>query len=274
MREQEKRIQQIRSDKKEKLIDERKKQILNRLKTDENVRTIKVSKKPLKKIGFLIILLAIFGLLVPNIVSPWYYIDYTLENTDSGKSDNFEAEFRSYSTADDWDQKYYSFFVTPEVAYYNGVFVSFFHTTPTDVNIGFLIILALGICVVLFEWYDRKKDFSFEFFTSIQAILYSCMLIPVIFISTSILRFIGSYFLQAHHFGTGYENLFSRSFNERAEIGFIISPASIIVMLIVLFILLIVFTVMETDLRTILKEIEKREKEKNKPKKKMFGARL
>ncbi len=274
MREQEERIQQIRLDKKEKILDERKKQILNRLKTDENVRTIKISKKPLKKIGFLIIILAIFGLLIPNIVSPWYYIDYTIENTKSGKSYNYEAEFRSYTTVNDWDQKYYSFFLTPEVSYYNGVFVSFFHTTPTDVNIGFFIILLLGVCVVLFELLDKKKDFSFELFTSIQAILYSLMLIPLIFISTSVLRFIGSYFLQAHHFGTGYQDLFSKSIYEKSEIEFLISPASIIVMLIVLFIILIVFTVMETDLRTILKEIEKKEKEKNKPKRKMFGARL
>jgi hypothetical protein len=274
MREQEAEIKRIKSDKKEKLLDERKKQILNKLKTDENVRTIKVSKKPLKKIGFLIILLAIFGLLIPNFVSPWYYIECKLENPVNSKTDSYKAEFRSYSQVNDWDQKYYSYFVTPEVSYYVGVFFSYFYTTPTDVNIGFLIILLLGICVVLFEFFDKKKDFSFEFFTSIQAILYSLMLIPLIFISVSILRFIGSYFLQAHHFGTGYQDLFSGSLYEKSEIQFLLSPASIIVMLIVLFSLLIVFTVIETDLRTILKEMEKREKEKNKPKTKMFGARL
>lgn len=272
MRKQERTENNIKADRKEKILDQRKKQILSRLRTDENVRTIKVSKKPLKKIGFLIVFLAIIGLLATN-TSPWYYMKFNYQDSNSGRIYSHEEFFYSYHDLDniDEDNPAIETLLTPETSYYNGVFRSFLHETPTDLNIGFSILLALGIAIVLFEFYDKKKGFSFEFFTSVQAIIYSLMFFPTIFISASVMRFIGSYFLVAHHFGSDFQNIIVIGDIGKTEVEFFISPAAIIVILIVLFLIIIVFTVVETDLRTILKEIEKKKKEKNKPKTKLFG---
>lgn len=261
------------SDPKEKIIQNRKKQILDRLKTDENIRTIKVSKKPLKKIGFLIIILALIGLLATN-YSPWYYYKMNIQNKENGRVYEYEEFLYSYDTINDWDNPESAFLIIPVVAYFNGVFISYLYVTPTDANIGFIIILALGLSIIIFEWLDKKKGFSFEFFTSVQAVLYSIMLIPTIYIGTSVSRFVASYLLQLHHFGPKPEEIFLPDFLYKAKIEFLLSPASIIIFLIILFLFLIIFTVIETDLRCILKEVDKRNQDRKKPIKNKFGVKI
>lgn len=260
------------SSKKEKLLDERKKQIFNKLKTEESKRTIKVSKKPLKKIGFLIITLAIIGLIVTNF-SPWYYISMGFKSTSSDDIWQYEEFFYSNTDNNDFSQNLINRggLLSPEISYYNGIFKSYFDSTPSEINIGFIVLLLLGIAVVLFEWFDKKKDFSFEFFTTMQGIIYSFMLLPTIFLSMSVLKFISSYILEAHNFGSKFQNI---AINFELKIYSLISPASIIIMVIILFLIIIIFTVMETDLRIIFKEVEKKKEESNKPKKEKIGVKI
>ena len=248
---------------KKRILGTRKKQILSKLHTEENIRTIKTSKKPLRKLWIIILLLVVVGLiaacnpggLIPGYKPPWAYVSYDMEKF--GVSQTIEEYYPLYWTENDLGLPLNKFWFTlTPAAFAKALFEEDFTDSPVATLYGLIAILILGLAVTIFEIIDKKRDFSITTFATIQCILYSAMIIPCIFIISHLLKFVGTYLLMTHHY---YESpiVINMGGIEISKFNSLLYPVPYLLIVIMFMLIAIVATVMETDLKTLLHEREK-----------------
>jgi hypothetical protein len=263
MEEKDTSYEETKEEEKKNILGKRKKQILSRLHTDENIKTIKTSKKPLRKLWILIILFVAIALIagynpggiIPGYEPSWAYVNYDVEKF--GMTRTIEDNFQSDWTASDLDYSWNElWFTTPASAFGTALFKEDFSETSVTALYGLISLLILGVAVIIFEKIDKKRDYSITKFTTIQCILYSAMIIPTVLILTSLLKFVGSYILIGHQY---YRTPLTVRLGEVEVTRFNtwIYPVPYLLIVISFMIIAIIFTVMETDLRVILREQEK-----------------
>ena len=253
----------IKRDEKKKILGTRKRQILSRLHTEENIRTIKTSKKPLRRLWIVVIILVVVGLiaaynpggLIPGYKPPWAYVSYDIEK--SGMSQTIEEYYPLYWTENDLSLPLNKFWFTlTPAAFAKALFEEDFTDSPAAVLYGLIAILILGLAVTIFEFIDKKRDFSILSFATIQCILYSAMIIPCVFILSNLLKFVGTYILMAHHYYE-YPVVINMGGVEISRFNSLLYPVPYLLVVIMFILIAIAATAMETDLKTLLNEREK-----------------
>lgn len=160
----------------------------------------KISEKPFRKLGIVLISIAIISLLIINYL-PWMYVRYNVEN---GSVEEF----------------YYRDFINLEGNYYNeveyifkspctncsnnsgnfiGLDLNDFSNVPVSASYGFLLLALLGLIFTIFAIIDKKQKFSVE----IVSFIHISFAIAGILISIAVLilctKFLGIYFLLYHN---------------------------------------------------------------------------
>jgi len=262
MKEEKTLDEDIKEDEKKKKLGARKKQILDRLHTEENIKTIKSSKKPLKKLWVLIIILVLIGLIggynpgdiLPGYKPSWAYISFEIEQF--GMTQTIEEDYYQGWTKNDLKEPLnHWWFTLPAVAFGKALFKKDFTETPSAAFYGLISILILGCSILLFEFYDKKKDFSVKTFSSVQCLLYSLMLIPSIYTLSVLLKFVGSYLLIGHHYYKLPQTIRIGDM-EITKFNSFVYPVPYLIIIVIFILLTIIFTVIEIDMKTILKERE------------------
>ena len=156
----------------------------------------KISEKPFRKLGIVLIVIAIISLFIINYL-PWMYVRF---NSDSGPIEEF----------------YYRDFINLEGEYYNevdyifkspctncsnnsknfiGVDLNDFSNVPVAASYGFLLLAFLGLIFTIFAIIEKKQNFSIEIVSFIHIIFaIACILISIAVLILCT-KFLGLYFL-------------------------------------------------------------------------------
>jgi len=253
----------IKEEEKRILIGKRKKQIDDKLHTEENIRTIKSSKKPLRRLWILIIILVAVALIagynpggiVPGYTPSWAYINYEIETF--GTTQTIEENFPQ-----DWSENDLSlpinkaWFELPAISFGKALFREDFTDVPNATLLGLISILIIGFGLIFFEMLDKKNDYSLTTYTTVQCILYTSMIIPAVYALSNLIKFVGSYLLMGQHYHKlpitlRVGGVTVTKFNSW------VYPVPYFLIVISFIIITIAFTVMEADLKVILKEMGK-----------------
>jgi hypothetical protein len=226
------------SEEREKLIKEHilddtfKKAEMNREKrnTDKS-KSKKTHKTTFPKLVALLIIFAILGLIISNVV-PWIFINFN-----AGYGDISLPIYSNFNKNDITYQEINDLFNTQN---YIGIKYNDFSTTPTFVSYGFISLIILAIALTIFLLIDKFRHFSTITFTIFHFIIASLTVVSGIFIAVSVLKYFGVFFLK-------YYNSELINFN----ITFLIFPAAFILVVFGLIIVKIAFMIMRMDLGTI-----------------------
>jgi len=180
---------------KEKILDDsfRKAELLKKDPQEKKEKKI-VLKKPFNKLGIIIVVIAIIGILFINYI-PWLYINY---ETDFG----WVEESFSYDDLNNYLIESEDIIGLFESTCYNcsdnsnsyiGLTLNDFTATSKLTLYIFVFLALLGIIFTIYVIIDRKKDFTPETFTIIHSIFVVLTIIVAI-----ILIFLNVKFLSSH----------------------------------------------------------------------------
>lgn len=154
----------------------------------------KLPKKPFLKLGFVLIIISLIGIVTVNSL-PWVFIKY---DTISGTTE--ESYYKDFNQEIVHDETTY-IFESPCTNCSNysknfiGLTLNDFSDTPKLTIYAFIIMGILGFIFTLFIIIDKWRNFSFEttlLIHSTSAVAANIISVFVIFILT---KFLGSYFL-------------------------------------------------------------------------------
>jgi hypothetical protein len=201
------------------------------------------AKKPFPKLGILIIIFAIIGIYLAN-SGPWVH------HSARWKSGDVEETF--YKDLKGANSTTILFFYPP-YCYIHGIFADYFSESPTLALYGLYSLLIIGFVIIIFGSVDRKKNFSIINFHTIQFSLYALIILPCVFIITSVIRFIQSYIVGGHNIGYG-EDLLKILSEDLLEIPSTTPIVPYFFIILFLIVITITFTVMDSNLKIILEE--------------------
>jgi len=226
---------------KEQLLDEvfKKAEISRGVRPPNKVISKKKSyEKTFPKVGILIIIIAIIGLVFINTI-PWVYARY---------NDTEAAFYKNFESKKD-DQQVRDLFKSP---YYLGLSINDFTNAPALATYGFISLIILGIAITIFGILDKIRDFSIETFTIIHFTAATAIIIPGIFIILSSTKILGAHFLLYHNM----------SLITTPHLKLLFFPAAFAVVVIGFVIIRLAFTIMRMDFNELekMKETEISEK--------------
>ena len=238
---------------KQRIIDLRKSQVEKKLHTKANIKKILVSKKPFPKIGIFLIIFAISGIIIIDNL-PWYNYNGDLLKFIDDQVVGYEKVdlyfYKDMRTNIDHPSAIW-FFQGP-YAHTRGLYSDDLSESPRLAFYGMISLIILGIAICIFGILDKKKNFSLIKFRKIHLIFSIFIILPCVFIITSVTRFISSYLLLSHNIGYGED--ISRAFPELEKIPKTSTPVPYILIISCLIIIIIALTLIESDYRIIRKE--------------------
>lgn len=232
----EKREQKI----KEQLLDEafKKAEIKRGLRFFDDKSPKKSYEKTFPKLGVLLIVLSIFGLIFIN-NAPWAFIKY---NTDYGSVDAY-----IYRDFDERNNEYPEIIKLFETPYYMGLSIFDFTNTPSLAFNGFVSLIILGLLITILGIIDKKFNFSIQTFTLFHFIFASVAIIPCIFIVISVMNFLSAHLLLFYNISQINQLIPNITFT------FLTFPAAFLLVALGFIIIKIEFTVMKVDLNELQK---------------------
>jgi hypothetical protein len=204
---------------------------------------MKYAKKPFPKLGILIIILAIIGIYLANTGS-WLHYSATW------KSGSIEEDF--YKDLEGTNNSLI-FFFNPPYSFIHGMSADYFLESPALALYGLYSLLIIGFVIIFFGLIDKKKNFSIINFHTIQFILYSLIIVPCVFIITSVIRFIQVFIITGHNIGY-YKDLLETILEDPSIIPKATPIIPYLFIILFLIVITITFTVMDSNLRIILEE--------------------
>ncbi len=225
---------------KERILDEtfKKAEVSRGLRSSDSGTHKKRSyEKTFPKIGFLIIGLAIVGLLFISNV-PWVYIRYDVGGV--GKEAAFDSSFANVG-----NQTLLNIFKSP---YHLGLSTDDVAHAYLMKKIGFIALIILGTIITIFGIMDKFRDFSIETFIAIHFILTTAIIAPSTFIALSGIKILGAHFMFYHN-----SNLILDP-----KLTFLFFPAVTMAVVLGLIIIKLMFTVIRMDFSALqkIKDIE------------------
>jgi len=164
---------------KEKILDEsfKKAELLKKFSKEKKEEQILV-KKPIIKLGFIIAIIAIVGLVFINFI-PWLYINY---QSDFGIVEEYFsfADFKNYRIEPNEINSIFEstcINCSDNSNNYIGLTYNDFINTPTIASYIFIFLLAIGIIFTIFILIDRKKDFYEETVLIVHSIFTAFIII-------------------------------------------------------------------------------------------------
>ena len=183
---------------KDQILDESfKKAELSKIGKNDTIDQHLIIKKPLQKIGFLIVIIAIIGIAILNYM-PVLYINYETENSsitqfisyEDFKLDKIEPEeinsiFEStcYDCSDNSDS-------------YIGLTINDFIDAPKFTSYVFYIMIIIGVLFSIIGLVDRKKNFSEKTNTIIHSIFTAFIILTGIIMLILNMKFLDANLLQ------------------------------------------------------------------------------
>jgi len=204
-------------------------------------------EKTFPKLGILLIILAILGLvLISNV--PWAYLKYAV-----GDGNIETSIYRDFDYGETENQLIINLFQSP---HYIGLSEADFSEAPATASSGFIALIILGIIITIFGILDKILKFSVRAFVIVHFIFGAVLIIPGTIIALSSMKFLGSHFLLHYN-----AQLIS---NPEVTLLF---PAVFVVVVIGFIITKLAFTIMRMDFRELQKM-----KELEAPKQSLFHA--
>lgn len=202
----------------------------------------KLTKKPFRLLGVVLISIAIISILIINL-APWMYIKYDAE----------------YGTIEEF---YYRGFENKEEHYYReidyifespctncsnnsknfiGITKDDFTNIPRLTSYGFFILIALGVLLTVIELFFRMRNLSMDIASVIHSMFAAASVFVGVFVMFLSIKFIGLYFLL-------YYNM---AFIEASGINSVVIVFLVPIILIIIsaLIMRIAFTVMKINFR-------------------------
>jgi hypothetical protein len=232
----------------DRILKARKDEISKSWRTKENVATIVASKKPFPKFGIIIIVVAIICLIAVNYVS-WIHWE-----SDTEEGYIVKSLYKDLEGADFIDFSY----LTDPWGFYSGLFTDDLSNAPRSATYGLMGIIFIGIAITVFGLVDKKRNFSVIKFRLIHFILYIAILIPCVFVISSVIKFIGAYLVVSHN--TGFKGILSGVMPEI----FWNFPTPYILIISLIGVVILATTILEIDVREIQREVEYLKKTKKK----------
>jgi len=208
-----------------------------------------VSKKPFRKIGIALIIIAIFGLIIINFV-PWMYIKF---DADYGRIEEFyykdfeNKEGHHYDEIDNvFDSPCKS--CSSNTSNFIGLSQQDFIEIPKSSSNVFILLIILGIIFTILEILGRLKEISIEIITIIHSIFAASAVFIGIFLIYLEMKFLVAYFLLYHN----------RPFIETSGVIdlILIYPATLILIVIAFAVIIISTTVLKINYHEFEKRIE------------------
>lgn len=208
------------------------------LKSPKNKSVKKSYEKTFPKLGILLIVLAILGLIFIN-NAPWAFIKY---DTDYG---SIEASlYRDIDEVNGEHQEIIKIFETP---YYIGLSTIDFSNTADLMFYGFIFLIIVGVLITIFGIIDEKINFSLKIFTLFHFIFALIAIIPCIIIILSSMKFLSAHLLL-------YINMSQiNNLIPNINITFITFPAAFMVIALGFIVIKLEFTIMKIDLNELQK---------------------
>jgi hypothetical protein len=208
------------------------------LRSSENKPVKKSYEKSFPKLGILLIVLAMVGLIIIN-NAPWAFIEY---DTDYGA-----IEASIYRDNDEVYSEHQDIMKLFETPYFIGLSTVDFSNTPEIMFYGFIFLIIIGVLITVFGFFDEKMNFSLKIFTFSHLIFAISAIIPCIIIVISAIKFISAHLLL-------YLNMSQiNSLIPNINITFITFPAAFVVIALGFIIIKLEFTVMKIDLNELQK---------------------
>jgi len=210
----------------------------------------KTYEKTFPKLGILLIILAVLGLLLISNV-PWAYLKSAVG--DGHIETSIYRDFKDFDHEEIENQLIIDLFQQP---HYIGLSIDDFSEAPATASSGFIALIILGIIITIFGILDKILKFSVRAFVIVHFIFGTVLIIPGTIIVLSSMKFLGSHFLLHYN-----AQLIS---NPEVTLLF---PAVFIVIALGFIITKLAFTIMRMD----FKELQKM-KELEAPKQSLFHA--
>ncbi len=194
-------------------------------------------EKTFPKLGFLLIILAVIGLVtVSN--APWAYLKYPV-----GEG-YVETSIDRNFVYDETGIEITSIFQSPS---YIGVTAVDFTDAPNAASSGLIALVFLGIMVIVFGLVDKLFNFSIPVFIVIHFMFGAAMIIPGLLIVLSSIKFLGVYLL-----------LYYNASQIVTPDVIVVFPAALVIVALGFIIIKFAFTVMRMDFNELhkLKEAE------------------
>lgn len=195
-------------------------------------------EKTFPKLGILLIILAILGLLLISNV-PWAYLKYAV-----GDGNIETSIYRDFDYGETENQLIINLFQSP---HYIGLSEADFSEAPATASSGFIALIILGIIITIFGILDKILKFSVRTFIVIHFIFGAVLIVPGTVIALSSMKFLGSHFLLHYN-----AQLIS---NPEVTLLF---PAVFVVIVLGFIIAKLAFTIMRMDFKELqkMKEFE------------------
>ena len=177
---------------KEEILDEsfKKAEISRGIRLPDKKPSKKSYEKTFPKLGVLLIIFAIIGLIfIYNV--PWAYIKY-----DTGEEQVEASIYRNFEGAGSENQQILDLFRSP---HYIGLSIDDFTDMPTSASYGFILLIVLGVILTLFGILDKIRNFSLETSIIIHFIFAIVTIVTGTFIVLSVIKILGSHFLLGYN---------------------------------------------------------------------------
>ncbi len=173
---------------KEKMLDDAFKvaEVDRGLRPSDKKQKKRVYEKTFPKLGFLLLILAVIGLVIISNV-PWAYLKYPVEE---GYIET--SIYRNFVYDETGFEQITSIFQSPN---YIGVTATDLTDAPNAASSGFIVLIVLGIMVIVFGLMDKLLNFSIPVFILIHFIFGAAMIIPGLMIVLSSIKFLGVHLL-------------------------------------------------------------------------------
>lgn len=219
---------------KEKMLDDTFKtaEVKRSLCSSDKKQKKRTYEKTFPKLGFLLLILAVIGLVIILNV-PWAYVKYPIGNgyIEASIDRNFVYEGIGLEQITSIFQSHYL-----------GVTVADFTEAPNTASSGYIGLILLGIMIIIFGLADRLCNFSVPVFIIIHFIFGAAMIIPGLLIVLSSIKFLGAHLLN-------YYNGLSMP----APNISLLFPAACIIIALGFIIIRFSFTIMRMDLNVLRK---------------------
>jgi hypothetical protein len=227
---------------KEKILDESyKKAEINCTLRKSNVSEKKIFEKTFPKIGIIIIILALVGLIIIN-NAPWAFIKY---NSDLGSTET--TLYRDISKDNNQQQPIMELFEAP---YYSGLSKLHFSNTPQSSFNGFIILIIIGLLITIFGIINKNQKYSKKTSKLVHYIFLIITVIPCIFINLSVMKFLSAHLLLFYNISQ-ITNL-----SANINITFITFPAAFMIITLGFIIIKIELTLLKIDLKELKKIVK------------------
>jgi hypothetical protein len=190
---------------KQEILDENFKKASTTINNTKKENIKKPIKKPFFKLGFCLILISIFCLILLNLV-PWAYIKYDNKISESKNNEFFYNNNGEIETSSN-DTNFTNFFKSE--GSYESIGISSYDLTKTSKvqSYIFYAFIAIGIVFTIFQIIFRKRDFSikkYRLFHAFFALITAILSIYFIFISV---KFMGANILIGYNIQNVLGNL-------------------------------------------------------------------